>query len=432
MTTEDLKKSNLPDTPGVYFFLGPKKEILYIGKATSLRDRVKSYFNKDLILTRGPRLVKMVEEALDIKYLQTDSVLEALMVEASQIKKHQPPYNTIEKDDRSYNYVVITKEDYPRVLVMRGRELYMKMDRASSKGNTIIVKNSPLKIGEVFGPFPHGTELRQALKILRKIFPYRDEKCTPAPEQRDKLHPRPCFNAQIGLCPGVCTGRISKREYRKIIKHLTLFFRGEKDSLVKDLEKDMHKAAKDERFEDAERDKKTLYALDHIQDVALIRRDTARVRDEDAFRIEAYDIAHISGSSTVGVMVVVEGDELAKDQYRKFRIRGTGSKVTVDDTKNLKEVIERRLGHLEWPLPSLIVIDGGVGQLNAAKEVLSGKGFKIDLVSVVKDNRHKAKEIIGKKGIVEKWNMPILLANSEAHRFAITYHRKLQRKGFRI
>lgn len=421
MTSQELQKLDLPDTPGVYFFLGPKSRILYIGKATSLKDRVKSYFGKDLIDTRGPRLVKMVEEAIGLKYIQTDSVLEALMLEANHIKKHQPPYNTIEKDNRSFNVVVVTDEDYPRILVVRSRSV--AHFETLSKG---------IKIKETFGPFPHGAELRQALKIIRKIFPYRDDKCTPASEQKDPAHPKPCFNAQIGLCPGVCIGKISKREYRKTIKHLILFFRGEKDNLVKDLEKDMHKAAKEEKFEEAEKNKNILYALDHIQDVALIKRDANRVYDENVFRIEAYDIAHISGSNTVGVMVVVEDDELTKSQYRKFRIRGSDNKVTVDDTKNLKEVITRRLGHLEWPLPNLIVIDGGAAQQNAAKEVLSLKGFNIDLVSVVKDNRHKAKEILGQKRFIERFGNSILLANQEAHRFAITYHRKLRGKGFRI
>lgn len=421
MTTQELQDLNLPDAPGVYFFLGNKKNILYIGKATSLKDRVKSYFGKDLMTTRGPRLVKMVEDAVDVKFTQTDSVLEALMLEANQIKKHQPPYNTIEKDNRSFNMVVVTEEDYPRILVVRSRSLVHF--ETISKG---------LKIKESFGPFPHGAELRQALKILRKILPYRDDKCTPKDEQKDPLHPKPCFNAQIGLCPGVCVGKISKREYKKRIKHLILFFRGEKDLLVKDLEKEMHKSAKEEKFEEAERDKRLLYALEHIQDVALIKRDANRVYDENVFRIEAYDIAHISGSNTVGVMVVVEDDQLAKDQYRKFRIRGVGQKVTVDDTKNLKEVITRRLGHLEWPLPNLIVIDGGIAQQNAANQILLEKGFNIDLVSVVKDNNHKAKEILGQKKFIERHGPSILLANYEAHRFAITYHRKLRSKGFRI
>ncbi|MDP2651037.1 MAG: hypothetical protein Q8O98_00415 [bacterium] len=400
----------LPDVPGVYYFLDGKKEILYIGKATSLKDRVKSYFSRDLFLTRGPLIEKMTGEIESIKYLQTDSVLEALILEAQEIKKHQPYFNSREKDDKSYNFVIITKEDFPRVLVRRGRGL----------------SDSKVEPWKIFGPFPHGSELREALKIIRRIFPFRDEKCKILPDGKKK----PCFNAQIGLCPGPCAGWITKRDYRKIIKHLTLFFEAKKPELIRMLEKEMKVFAKEQKFEEAEKVKRTLYALDHIQDVALLKRDieSRSKNHESRLRIEAYDIAHISGTSAVGVMVVVEDGELAKSQYRKFRIRASRN----NDIANLKEVITRRLGHLEWNLPNLIVVDGGVGQINAAKEVLKERGFNIEVVSVVKDARHKQREIIGEKGLVTNHGRAILLANSDAHRFAIGYHRKLRGKGFRI
>jgi excinuclease ABC subunit C len=348
-------------------------------------------------------------------------VLEALIYEANQIKKYKPPYNTAEKDNKSFNMVVITDEDFPQILVMRSRNVAHW--NAISKG---------MKAKAVYGPFPYGGELREALKIIRRIFPYRDNKCTPAPEQRDPSHPRPCFNAQIGLCPGVCAGWMNKTEYRKQVRRISMFFEGRKPELVKDLESEMKAAAKEQRFEDAERFKRMLYALEHIQDIALIKRDIERVESADTVRIEAYDIAHMSGGSTVGVMTVVEDGELEKSQYRKFRIRGEKGKVKIDDTNNLKEVLIRRLGHSEWQLPNIIVVDGGVAQINAAKEVLAERGFNIDVVSVLKDTRHKAKEIIGEKKHIDAWGKSILLVNAEAHRFAITYHRKLRGKGFRI
>ncbi|MEX0919332.1 MAG: hypothetical protein WDZ64_01110, partial [Parcubacteria group bacterium] len=165
MKSQDLAKFNLPDSPGVYFFKKKKaksakggspdlqsefREILYVGKATSLKDRVKSYFSKDILLTRGTRIVKMLEEATSIQFVETDSVLEALILEANEIKKHQPIYNAREKDDKSYNFVTLTEEDFPQVVITRGSGTY--------------------------GPFPHGSELREALKIIRRIFPYRDVK----------------------------------------------------------------------------------------------------------------------------------------------------------------------------------------------------------------------------------------------------------------
>jgi excinuclease ABC subunit C len=424
MNINELKQKNLPETPGVYFFLGLKKEILYVGKATSLKDRVKSYFDKNIIRTRGPLIEKMVFESTDIEYTETQSVLEALILEASQIKKHQPNYNIKEKDNKSFNYVVITDEDFPRVLIERGRDLSERKDKG-------------YKIKSTFGPFPHGSELREAMKIIRRLFPFRD-KCIPKNDLKNPDKARLCFNAQIGLCPGVCNDGITKREYRKRIKHLELFFEGKKDTLIKELEKEMKESAKNENFEEASRFKRTLYSLEHIQDVALIKNDTQRILGENVYRIEAFDIAHMSGKETVGVMVVIEDDELAKSQYRKFKIRGRGDKVRIDDTNNLKEVLSRRFTHLEWPFPNLIVIDGGVGQINAAKKtledmaLLTQNALNIEVVSVVKDIRHKAKDILGITPYLEEHKKSILLANSEAHRFAITYHRKLRTKGFRI
>src|SRR5574343_494246 len=144
MKLSDLKKLNLPDKPGVYFFIGnSKSEILYIGKATSLRDRTRSYFAKDLIATRGPMILDMVTTAFTVKYQETDSVLEALILEANLIKKYQPKYNTKEKDNKSFNYVCITEDEIPRVAILRGRNL----DKTKYK--------------KVFGPFPNGNQLKE-------------------------------------------------------------------------------------------------------------------------------------------------------------------------------------------------------------------------------------------------------------------------------
>ena len=402
MKLADLKHFNLPDTPGVYFFkLG--SQILYVGKATSLKDRVKSYFSRDILLTRGPRILKMIAEAEKVEFKQTDSVLEALIMEANEIKKHQPYYNAREKDDKSYNYVLVTKEEFPRILIERGKNLGVVSE----------------KIWKTFGPFPHAGELREALKIIRKIFPFRDVKC--------KLG-KPCFNAQIGLCPGPCGGWISKEDYKKIIRHIILFFEGKKARLIQSLEKEMKLLAKQQKFEEAEKVKRQIFALDHIQDIALIKKDIESQEGKSGvvFRIEAYDIAHISGTNVVGVMTVVEDGEVNKSQYRKFKIKAEKN----DDTKNLKEVLNRRINHPEWPLPNLVVVDGGVGQLNAARAVHKERGLEIKVVSVLKDERHKAKQILDLED--KSLERSILVANLEAHRFAINYHRLLRSKGFRI
>lgn len=399
MENKQIKK--FPRTPGVYFFRDARGRILYIGKATSLRDRVKSYFNADVIDTRGPQIVGMIQAATKADYIPTDSVLEALILEAHLIKKHQPRYNTKEKDDKSFNFVVITKEDFPRVLLVRGKELFHPLKKPS-----FIAR-------DVFGPFPQGSVLKTALGIMRKIFPWRDT-CTP-------LSGKPCFNAQIGLCPGVCAGAISKKEYAREVRCIKLFFEGKKGEVVSSLKKDMKNAVKELRFEDASRIQKTLFALAHIQDVALIKNEVRQYTE--TMRIEAYDIAHTAGEFAVGVMTVVENGIAVPSEYKKFRIK---SFKGVDDTRALIEVLERRLAHPEWRYPRLIVADGGKAQKNALERVLRASGVEIPVVGVVKDEHHRPKNILGEEGAVKKYEQDILLVNAEAHRFAIAYHRALR------
>ncbi len=402
----------LSNSSGVYFFRDSKNKILYIGKATSLKSRVRSYFTKDIEEKRSPLIAKMVEEAKNVTYEKTDSVLEALLLESALIKKHTPKYNSADKDQKSFNFVVITKEDFPKVLLVRER----------------LLETLETPVLYSFGPFPHGAELKEALKIVRKIFPYRDT-CTPfnniIPKVGKGLIPRSvsgvgCFNYQIGLCPGVCMGAVSKQEYGKTISHIKTFFEGNKKKLVSDLEKEMKALAKSLDFEKAKQIKSKIFALKHIQDVALIKREIINT-GEKTLRIEAYDIAHISGTNMVGVMTVVENGEVNKNAYRKFIIKGQSG---ADDTKALKEVLERRLKHTEWNMPDIMVADGGVAQLNTIEKILKENNLNIKVVAVTKDERHKAKDILNIENLSQKnIKNQILLANSEAHRFAINFHR---------
>ncbi len=436
MTGQDFKKiaQKLPDLPGVYFFLGPEKQILYIGKATSLQDRVKSYFSKDLILTRGALIVQMVQDAAAIDFLVTDSVLEALVLEMNLIKKYLPHANTMSKDDKSYNHVVITREKFPQVLLERGKNIGTVLHRQFIKYD--------------FGPYPQGTQLKEALRIVRRIFPFRDKRCIPAPDQiaRGKT-PRPCFNRQIGLCPGVCTNEISEKEYGRVINHIRLFFEGKKSALVRALEKEMKGYAKNQAFEKAGEVKRTLFALSHIQDVSLIKADhkndeyvssdrSSDGADQKVFRIEAYDIAHMSGQNMTGAMIVVENGEFNKAEYRKFKVRSVNRS---NDVAALREVLKRRFNHPEWRLPDVIAVDGNEVQRQAAeeliKEIYTSETTEVagDLmiampavVSVVKNERHKPKALTGKPEIIDRYQKEILLANNEAHRFVIAYHKKLR------
>jgi excinuclease ABC subunit C len=391
MKIETFKKLKIPDKPGIYFFLRGK-EILYIGKATSLKNRVKSYFGKDLIETRGPLLVDLIFKADKIKWQEMDSVLEALILEATLIKKHQPKYNTKEKSDKSFNYVIITKEKLPKVFIIRERNI--KKD---------------IKYQAKYGPFTNGSQLREAIKIIRKIFPFLDEKSKNYIE----------FYRQINLVPDLN----DKKIYLQNIKNIKLFFSGKKKRIISNLKKEMNAFSKNREFEKAGEIKRQLFALQHINDVALLKEDNPS-RD---FRIEAYDVAHMGGKNMVGVMVVLENREVEKNEYRKFKIR---TQSDANDTGALKEVLERRLAHTEWQYPNLIVVDGGIAQINIVKSVLLKGGIQIPIVSVIKDERHKPKAIKGNGVFIKKYKREILLANSEAHRFAITYHKKVRAKSF--
>ncbi|HEY9583590.1 MAG TPA: GIY-YIG nuclease family protein [Candidatus Paceibacterota bacterium] len=389
-----MKKINkkLPDKPGIYIFKGKSENILYIGRATSILDRLKSYFRNDLIHARGSRLVDMVTKAINIEYKETDSVLEAIILEANEIRKHQPYYNTAEKDNKSYNYAVITHEEFPRVIISRERAL----------------DTQDFKIKYKFGPYPHGSLLKDALKIIRKIFPFRDAKAN--------LKYQESFYKSIGLSPD----NISKQEYEKTVRNLVLFFEGKKKKLIKILEKEMDTYAETQEFEKARKVRNTLYALQHIQDVSLIKKENLNIGS--GYRIEAYDIAHFSGKDVVGVMTAVVDGTVDKSQYKKFKI----SKEANDDTAALKEVLTRRFNHTEWKLPDLIVIDGGMGQWNAARSIIKD----IPTVAVVKGEDHKPSYFLGDENLVNTHKMPILLANSESHRFAINYHKLRRKKSF--
>ena len=414
MKKDYLKKTKLPDAPGVYLF---KKgnTILYIGKATSLRDRVRSYFSSDLIVTRGPLILDMTVQATTLDWQETDSVLEALILEASLIKKHQPKYNTKEKDNKSFNYVAINNEELPKVLILRGRNLFSKIKNekpASSAGK--------LKIPEyqaVYGPFPNGMQLRDAMKIIRRIFPYIDAQSA----KKDNRE----FYRQLGLSPDAKVGLGS---YKKTIANLKLFFEGKKKRIVSNMKKEMLACAKKREFERASEIKKRIFALEHINDIALIKSESLQpVTSNLAFRIEAYDIAHLSGKNMVGVMTVVINGEVAKSEYKKFIIR---TQTGANDTGALEEILSRRFRHTEWGLPDLVVVDGSTAQIHVAQRVLNRYQFDIPIVSVVKDDRHKAKAIMNNEALAKTHKRSIILANNEAHRFGITFHRTKQRKDF--
>ncbi len=422
-----IKNRKLPDEPGVYFYYDKNGELLYIGKATSLKNRVGSYFTK----AHDNRISQLVAKIAKIDYIITPTVIEALVLEANQIKAHQPPFNILQRDDKSFLYLVLTNEDFPKPLLMRGLELEHLGINPFDKELSAKAKK---KFLAVYGPYTSGYSLKKALDYIRKIIPWSD--CEP-PEISSRS--RPCFYRHIRRCPGVCNGEISKSDYRKIIRQLMLFFDGKKTQLVKKLELEMKKASKERRFEEAAGLRNKIFALKHIQDVAFITREdvelpVVKLREESLInlegRIEAYDISNISGTSAVGSMVVFEEGRPAKDQYRKFKIKTVKG---ANDTAMMQEVMRRRLKR-NWPLPELMVIDGGKGQINAVQEILRELQIEVPIIGIAKGFDRKQDRLVFDHEnyelarVAKRGKEIFQKARDEAHRFAVKYHRELRSK----
>lgn len=392
----DAFYKNLPDTPGVYLMKDARGGVLYIGKAANLRRRVSSYF----LRPHDMRIQKMVSEIHTVDTRETDSALEALVLEAELIKKEFPPYNIREKDDRSFLFVEITKDKYPRVMIVRGK---------SANG------------GKRFGPFVSSSSLREAMRLLRKIFPWNVH-----PPEMIGAMKRQCFDTQLGLCPGTCVKKINPQEYKETLRGLKLFLSGKKKLLIRQLEREMYIASNALEFEYAGRLKRRIFSLRHIQDSTLIGKDEPVFSGERGHRVEGYDISNISGSDAVGAMVVSIGGNPQKSEYKKFIIKTISG---INDTGMLREILSRRLAN-NWPLPDLFLIDGGKPQVNTAKEVLNLLGIAIPVVGIAKGPDRKKNEFIGEipKGIVEA---ELIHLRDEAHRFAISFHRERRSKSFR-
>ncbi len=421
---ETLKK--LPDQPGVYLYYNAAGELVYVGKATSLKNRVKSYF----IGKRNSRPIEqMMHLVADIKWQTTDSVLEAVILESVYIKRYLPIYNVIGKDNKSWNYITIGVGDYPLVETLREHDLVRLQQRTG--------KTLPPQFAEIFGPYP-GLNMREALKILRRIFGFSS--CQK--EKKGKRDPKgkPCFYYQIGQCLGVCTGEITPEEYKRlVIRPLAMFLRGNKKDLVKEIEKNMKRASKAEDFEEATRLRDQLKSLLRIHDVALLNKDffadpdlpaPGQTGDLVVSRIEGYDISNLGASGKVASMVVFNNAGPMKSEYRKFHIK---SFVGQSDVDSLDEVIRRRLRHPEWTAPQVFLIDGGPPQVNRVVTVLHQLGVTIPVVGIAKGPERKRNDFfLGTKEKnfvrwVSEHQELLIRVRDEAHRFAITFQRTTRR-----
>jgi len=313
---------NISKGPGVYFWLDGRGKVLYVGRATSLKNRLSHYFLSNVDL----RIREMVAVAKKIKVTETKTLLEAIILEAKYIKKYWPKYNIKDRDDRSFIYIVIPKKDFSYPLIIRGKDL----NKFSEKDDNI------------FGPYQSFTLIKNALRIIRRIFPYGTCKANSG---------KACFDYQVGLCPGSCLGKINKKDYQKNIKNIILLLGGKRDFLLKKLLKENPLQAN---------------SLKHLQDVSLLEKDS-NIVETNFNRIEAYDISHFSGKNAYGSMVVFNSKgEAEKTKYRLFKIKND---FLSDDLRALSEVLERRLQHEEWEYPNLILIDGGRPQVDFLSKV---------------------------------------------------------------
>ncbi|MBI2626829.1 MAG: GIY-YIG nuclease family protein [Parcubacteria group bacterium] len=424
MQRPDFKQ--IPQSPGVYKFFKNRK-LLYVGKALNLRNRVKSYFTS----TQDSRIKLLVHEATRLDYQMVNSEIEALILESQLIKKLKPLFNIKLRDEKRYFYAAITKENFPK----------------------IYITHQVVELGKKFiGPFTDGTALKTTLRLLRKIFPY----CT-----CKQTHNVLCLNYHIGNCLGFCclkkkVSDLEKKTYRKNINAIKNILSGKKTALVKKLTKEMDNLAQNEKFEEAIELRQKIQKMERVFENAKILRDAnpefierqthTNTTNSNALkelksylrlshipkRIEGYDIANIQGKFATGSMVVFTNGQPEKKEYKKFKIR---SKTTPDDIAMLKEVLERRFNHQEWPMPDLIILDGGKGQLNLAIKILKLFKFKIPIIALTKDAKHRGDHIFTstKKSPIKLGDLPketknlILNIDSEAHRFAISYYRKLHR-----
>ncbi|MCK5332331.1 GIY-YIG nuclease family protein [Candidatus Parcubacteria bacterium] len=391
------KIKEFPDSAGVYLMKNKTGKIIYIGKATSLKNRVGSYFTGAL----DNKTAALVDDIYKIDHKNTDNVVEALILEANLINKYSPKYNIKLKDNKSFVNIVITDENYPKVLITRPTD------------------KKKIKAKYIFGPYLSKWEAEKVIGLLVNIFDYDNSQENKTSNLYRRYYLKGYSSGKIG--------DISKKDYQKIIDSIKLFLRGKKERLIRKIEKEMKLLSKEMNYEEATVKRSQLFALNHIRDVAFIRKDELLKNkyEKYPFRAEAYDISNISGQFAVGSLAVFSQGKPNKGEYRKFKIN---SVVGANDIAMLKEVFERRFAHQDWQMPDLIIIDGGLGQKNIASLVLKRYNLDIPIVAIAKGPDRKGEKLFfsAPRGYVFPDVEFIKKMRDEAHRFAISYHRKLR------
>ena len=411
------KLNKLPASPGVYFHKNREGEIIYVGKAAVLKNRVRQYFQKS---HKDVKTEALVREIFDTDWIVVDTEMDALFLESEMIKRYMPKWNILLRDDKTVSYVRISmKDEVPYISFTR----------------------TPMDDGARYvGPFYGKLVVEKALRTLRRVFPYYVK-----PYDGKKT-----LDTDLGLTPGIEVGRSTVRDYKRNLRKLIRYLEGDREKLLRELEKTMKEAAAKGEFELAAEARDQLFGLRELKkkivfsdkefmdissDQALLQLQRVLGLEKPPRRIEGYDISHQSGENAVGSMVVFINGASDRAEYRKFKIRTS----TNDDLKSMREVLTRRLKHKEWDFPDLIILDGGATQVKAILPLV--EPFKIPVLGRDKSGDHAksagVKLIIPRGEELEEMALPtgshiarlIARIDEEAHRFAITYHSLLKRKS---
>lgn len=414
------KLKTLPSSPGVYFHKNREGEVIYVGKAAVLKNRVRQYFQNT---EKDPKTEALVAEIHDTDWLIVDTEMDALFLESEMIKRYMPKWNILLRDDKTVSYVRINMDQpVPDVSITR----------------------NPLDDKATYiGPFYAKTTIIKALRVLRKIFPYYDK----------PYNGKKTLDTNLGLTPGIEIGKTTKKAYKTELRRLIRYLNGDRDNLLKEIERDMHRHASLGEFEMAAKlrdeyfglkglKRKIIFSdkefLDLSSDQALLQLQKLLNLESVPRRIEGYDISHISGSDTVASMVVFKNGVASRADYRKFKIRSSKN----DDTASMREVVTRRLKHQEWEYPDLIILDGSDLQLRAVLPLLieakiptigrnkSGDHTRNADVNLIIPHSHQGILSFSSQIFSNESHLAKLIAriDEEAHRFAITFHRQLRNK----
>ena len=424
MISRSLKEKlkTLPSAPGVYFHKNQQGEVIYVGKAAVLKNRVRQYFQNT---EKDPKTAALVAEIADTDWIVVETEMDALFLESEMIKRYMPQWNILLRDDKTVSYVRINmKDEIPYVSTTR----------------------NPLDDGATYiGPFYAKNTILKALRILRKIFPFYEK-----PYDGKKT-----LNTDLSLTPGIEIGKITPKEYKKNLHNLIRYLNGDRKKLILDLERQMKSAAALHDFEEAAKlrdeyfglkglKRKIIFSdkefLDLSSDKALLELKQLLNLQDPPRRIEGYDISHISGTNTVASMVVFQNGVSDRTAYRKFKIRSSKN----DDTASMHEVIFRRLKHQEWPFPDLVILDGAMPQLSAVLGLLSATNIPVigrnksgdhtrnaDVNLIIPIKQPDGQYLFQSKVYSNDSHLAKLITriDEESHRFAITYHRQLRSKN---